>query len=328
MSMNGDSTRDVRRSRTGALYLAGLSIALTVLPGTASDTRSMVGDRATLLTRESVWKPAASVPILFATYHPQGMVKIGDTFFVSSVEVRSPTTRFARPVDGYDRDTGEGAGHLFRVDQAGRLVTDLRLGEGSIYHPGGIDYDGTHIWVPVAEYRPNGRSIVYRVDPGTMKATEVFRFADHIGALVCDTDDHTLHGVSWGSRRFYRWTLDASGRVTNANAPPETLRTRNTSEYVDYQDCQYAGRHRMLCTGVTELRQAPEAPVFRLGGLDLVSLEDGRPVHQVPVLLWTAGGLAMTRNPAWFEASPDGLRAYFMPEDNTSRIYVYDVTVR
>ena len=32
-----------------------------------------------------------------------------------------------------------------------------------MYHPGGIDYDGRHIWVPVAEYRPNSRSIIYRV---------------------------------------------------------------------------------------------------------------------------------------------------------------------
>ena len=51
-----------------------------------------------------------------------------------------------------------------------------------------------------------------------MKATEVFRFADHIGGIVHNTDDNTLHGVSWGSRRFYRWTLDRDGKVTNADA--------------------------------------------------------------------------------------------------------------
>ena len=115
------------------------------------------------------------------------------------------------------------------------------MGEGAIYHPGGIDYDGTSIWVPLAEYRPDSRAIVYRVDPRTMKATEVLRFADHIGAIVHNTDDRTLHGVSWGSRRFYRWTLDADGRVTNAGVAPEKLRTLNTSHYLDYQDCKYAG---------------------------------------------------------------------------------------
>ncbi len=123
-----------------------------------------------------------------------------------------------------------------------------------------------------------------------MKATEVLRFADHIGAIVHNTDDRTLHGVSWGSRRFYRWALGADGRVTDAAAPPESLRTLNPSHYVDYQDCKYVGVRRMLCTGVTEMRQGPGAPPFRLGGMDLVDFADGRPVHQVPVLLWTSAG--------------------------------------
>jgi hypothetical protein len=249
------------------------------------------------------------VPVKFPTFHPQGMVKIGDTFYVSSV------------------DKDKGAGHLFKIDAGGNLLADLPMGEGAIYHPGGIDYDGTNIWVPVAEYRPDSRAIVYRVDPKTMKATEVLRFADHIGAIVHNTDDRTLHGVSWGSRRFYRWTLDAGGRVTNAGTAPEKLRTLNTSHYVDYQDCKYAGARRMVCTGVTEMRQRPDAPPFRLGGIDLVDLVDGRPLHQVPVLLWTPGGLDMTHNPVWLEATPTGLRGYFMPEDDRSTVYIYDVTV-
>jgi hypothetical protein len=246
----------------------------------------------------------------FTTYHPQGMVKVGDTLFVSSVEVR---------------DAGEGAGHLFKIDMAGNLLADLKLGEGTIYHPGGLDYDGRSVWVPVAEYRPNSRSIVFRVDPDSMKATEVFRFADHIGAIVHNTDDGTLHGVSWGSRRFYRWPLGEDGKVTKASARPDVLRTLNTSHYLDYQDCKYAGGGCMLCTGVTELRQRPDAAPFRLGGIDLVNLRDGRPVHQVPVPLWTEAGLDMTHNPVWIEAREGGLRAYFMPEDDTSTLYVFDV---
>ena len=179
------------------------------------------------------------MPLAFRTHHPQGMVKIGDTFFVSSVEIRVPTRRRAEPTDGFDRDAGEGVGHLFKVTSAGALVQDLVLGEGTIYHPSGIDYDGTDIWVAVAEYRPNSRSIVYRINPETMKATEVFRFDDHLGGVVRNTDDNTLHAVSWGSRWFYRWTLDKAGRPTNSSRPRETLRIANPSHYVDYQDCKY-----------------------------------------------------------------------------------------
>ena len=308
-------------------FVAALAAAaiLSTLP---ADTRSIIADRVRMLTRDSSWQMVAVVPIAFRTYHPQGMVKIGVTLFVSSVEIKVPTRHFSQPTGRYDRDAGEGAGHLFKIDVAGRLIADLRLAEGTIYHPGGIDYDGKDIWVPVAEYRPDSRSIVYRVDPRTMRATEVFRFADHIGAIVHNTDDNTLHGVSWGSRRFYRWTLGDDGRVTNADTPPEKLRTLNTSHYLDYQDCKYLGGRRMLCTGVTEMRQAGDAPLFRLGGIDLIDLDVGRPLHQVPVLLWTAGGLDMTHNPVWIEASEKGLRGYFMPEDDKSTLYIFDVETK
>jgi hypothetical protein len=308
--------------------VVAFTAAAVALPSRQADTQSTIAERVMKLTRDSSWKLMASVPIRFVTHHPQGMVKIGQTLYVSSVEIKVPTRRFLRPVDGYDRDTGEGAGHLFKIDMAGNLLADLRLGEQTIYHPGGIDYDGKNIWVPVAEYRPNSRSIVYRVDPASLKATEVFRFADHIGGIVHNTDDNTLHGVSWGSRRFYRWTLGTEGKVTNASTSPEKLRTLNTSHYLDYQDCKYVRVRRMLCTGVTELRQTLFAQPFRLGGMELVDLLDGRPLHQVPVLLWTAGGLDMTHNPVWIEPSATGLRGYFMPEDDKSTLYIYDVETK
>jgi hypothetical protein len=318
-----------------------LTVAIGLIAVVASVAAAQRGDRASLaervtqLTRDSPWKLIASVPVKFTTHHPQGMVKIGDTLFVSSVEIKVRTKRFPQPVNGLDRDAGEGIGHLFKFDLAGNLLADLVLGEGTIYHPGGIDFDGKHIWVPVAEYRPNSRSIVYRVDPQSMKAAEMLRFDDHVGGVACNTDDNTLHGVSWGSRRFYRWTLDGEGRITNRDAKPEALRTFNTSHYLDYQDCKYAGDRRMLCTGVTELRSTPVASAapFRLGGLDLVDLRDGRPAHQVPVLLWTAGGVVMTQNPVWIDAvdsdpSRRGLRAYFMPEDDKSILYIYEVDAK
>ena len=291
----------------------------------AAQSRSLLAERVKKLTRESPWKLVAAVPMSFRTYHPQGLVKIGDYFIVSSVEIRVPTRRLASTVDKYDRDVGEGVGHLFKIDKAGNLIEELELGEGTMYHPGGIDFDGSHVWVPVAEYRPNSRSIVYRVDPETMKATRMFAFDDHIGALARSTDDQTLHGVSWGSRRFYRWMLDKDLSVTNADARPEQLRTLNPSHYVDYQDCKYVGAHRMLCTGVTEIRRTSDVPPFRLGGLDLVDLSDARPIHQVPMLLWTPRGLAMTQNAVWLETSTSGVRAYFMPEDDTSTLYIYEV---
>ena len=292
----------------GVLFCTLIAVSAQTAP---PHERSVVADRVTRLTRDTAWTRVSAIPIGFKTFHPQGLVKIGDTFFLSSVEV-------------LDRDAGKGIGHLFKIDSAGRLLADLRLGEGALYHPGGLDYDGTNIWVAVAEYRPDSRSIIYRVDPGTMTAVDVLRFADHIGAIVHNTDDHTLHGVSWGSRRFYRWTLDSNGRVTNASASPAALRSLNPSHYVDYQDCKYAGNRRMLCSGVSDIRQSADAKPFRLGGLELIDLRDGRPLHQVPILLWTDSGLDMTHNPVWIEPSATGLRAYFVPEDDSSTLYLFE----
>jgi hypothetical protein len=280
------------------------------------------------LTRVTQWQQKASVAIQFATFHPQGMLKIGETFFLSSVEIRKPTTRYPALQDGYDRDTGEGVGHLFKFDAQGKLLAEITLGEGSIYHPGGIDFDGKDIWVPVAEYRPNSRSIVYKVDPETMKATEIFRFADHIGGIVHNTDDKFLHGVSWGSRSFYAWPLDGAGKVTTAATPPEQLRVANPALYIDYQDCHFIGTSRMLCSGLNNYRTTPDGPVFRLGGLEIVDLKDNRPVYQVPVELWSPSGLPMTQNPFWLEPAGQGVRAYFMPDDNKSTLFVYEAVTK
>ncbi len=81
----------------------------------------------------------------------------------------------------------------------------------------------------------------------------------------------------------------------------------------------------MLCTGVAEMRQSADGQPFRLGGLELVDLVQGRPLHQVPVRLWTRSGLNMTHNPVWIEPSDAGLRGYFMPEDDRSTLYVFEV---
>ena len=299
--------------------------ALAALPASASAAEGDVADAVKALSKGTDWQRVDEIEVAFPTHHPQGMVKIDDTFYVSSVEIIEPTTRYDEPQEGYDRSTGEGAGHLFEIDSGGQLVSDTTLGEGAIYHPGGIDYDGEHIWIPVAEYRPNSASIIYRLDPETMEAEEVLRVDDHIGGVVHDTDADKLIGVSWGSRRIYEWPLNAEGEV--AVSPDEALASRveNPAHYIDYQDCQYVGQNQALCSGLNSYRTEPEAEPFRLGGLELVDTGDKRPVWQVPVSLWAPSGRPMTQNPFFVEATSEGLRAWFMPDDDDSVIYVYEV---
>ena len=109
---------------------------------------------------------------------------------------------------------------------------------------------------------------------------------------------------------------------------PASLRRLNTAHYIDYQDCRYAGAHHMLCSGLNKYRAAPGAPEFALGGLELVDLASGRVRHQIPVQLWTDTGVVMTQNPFAVETVATGLRFYFVPEDDKSRLFVYDVPTR
>ncbi len=67
-----------------------------------------------------------------------------------------------------------------------------------MFHPGGMDYDGRYLWVPVAEYRPNSQTRIYRVNPRTLAAELVFTAKDHIGGLVHNVHRGTLHGVELG----------------------------------------------------------------------------------------------------------------------------------
>ena len=326
-------TKHIRILLTAASVASGALVAWTCSVGAVAQTTpanagQLVSERVKKLTRGTPWQRVAAIPVNFNTFHPQGMVKIGDTLYVSSVDIKTPTKRYPSLQDGYDRDPGEGVGHLFKLDMKGNLIADITLGEGSVYHPGGIDFDGKSIWVPVAEYRPNSRAIIYRVDPTAMKAVEVFRYGDHVGGIVHNTEGKTLHGVSWGSRRFYRWTLDGEGRVTNADSKAEALRVTNPALYIDYQDCKYLGRQEALCSGLNNYQMKKDGPRFPLGGFEIVDLPANRPVYQVPIELWTDSGLPMTQNPFWIEPTATGLRAYFMPEDEKSTLYIYEAEVK
>ena len=275
------------------------------------------------LTKSTSWKRVDEVKLNFRTHHTQGLVKVGDYFYVSAVEKIAPTKKFETPKDGYDRTPGEGKGYLFKFDDKGELIAKAELGEGTIYHPGGIDYDGRYIWVPVAEYRPNSHSIIYRVDPETMDAVEIFRFDDHIGGVVHNTWDETLHGVSWGSRRFYSWKFRGETDIESFEGYPEFEKAMNPSHYIDYQDCHYLADKYMLCGGLNKY-SVPELGKVALGGLELVDLQLQSPVHQIPVMIFADSGRPMTQNPFFYEIFEDHLRFYFVPDDDESTLYIYD----
>lgn len=296
--------------------MIGILLSLLMLipvPGQAGPEQ--VGPLFQALSKKSEWKLVQKTRLLFNSYHPQGVVRIGDRFYLSSVEVIEQPELFASPQGGYDRTAGKGVGHLFEFDLEGKLIRQTEIGRETIYHPGGIDYDGRSIWVPVAEYRPQGQSILYRVNPKTLEAAEVFHVADHIGAIAHAAREPLLYGVNWGSREFYVWKSNGS----------LVKRTTNGNHYIDYQDCHAIGGQQMLCGGLNQY-QPQKVGNFSLGGIDLIDLTKLQAIHQLPITLYSDKKNVMTRNPMAFEVVQDHLRCYFIPDDETSTLYIFDVS--
>ncbi len=152
----------------------------------------------------------------------------------------------------------------------------------------------------------------------TFEVHEVLRAADHIGGVVFDAEQRILQGVSWGSRRLYRWALDETLKPA---AAPEVR--PNPSHYIDYQDCMYAGDSKAICTGLASYFDGQNR--LALGGFELIDLNLQLPIHQVPFPFWTENGRSMAQNPVTFEMIGDTMRVYAMPEDNTSRLFVFEV---
>lgn len=287
-------------------------LLVTMISTQASAQESALEDRIQSLTRDSRAQITKSVALDFNTHHTQGMTRVGDSFFLTAVQA-------------IDRANGIGKGFLFKFDPQGKIQQEIQLGEGPMYHPGGIDYDGKHIWVSVAEYRPNSRSIIYRVNPKSLKAEEVFRFDDHLGGIVSTRT--ALIGMSWGSRKLYRWKIARDGSVKNVAAPEMRL---NSSHYIDYQDGQWIpGTDYLVFGGVAsfKLDQKRDGSAA-VGGIALVDATTLMPLFELPLPVYSERGRIMNQNPFYVETSEKGIQIRFIPDDSQSKMYTVEFPLR
>lgn len=262
------------------------------------------------LAEDHGWELKRRLPLGFPTHHPQGLTFAGGHTFLSSVEILEapaavPSSPGTTPGPSPAYSPGRGIGHIFVVDSRGVLVRDVRVGRGDMYHPGGIDFDGTSIWFPVAEYRAGSNTVVATMDPVTFEVRERFRVKDHVGWTVHDPEGGLVHGGGWGSRRFYTWTSDGV----------EVSRWDNPSSFVDYQDCQYVSQGRVLCSGPSVLPLADGRGRSELGGVALLDFARQRILQETPVRVFSSAGHVITRNP--FALTMEDGRFYFhlAPDD-------------
>lgn len=90
--------------------------------------------------------------------------------------------------------------------------------------------DGKHLWIPVAESRRRGRSVVRafsvaELQPGKPAAPGFeFMVNDHIGAVAVSPDHQEILGASWDTENIYVW--DFAGR-TKRNWTVSELKARH-----------------------------------------------------------------------------------------------------
>ncbi|NUP73072.1 MAG: hypothetical protein HOQ07_00195 [Sinomonas sp.] len=262
-------------------------------------------------TRRTRFELVRRVPLRFPTYHPQGLALSGGRVFLSTVELTErPESIPGHHGDPARRTPGAGRGHVLVLEPDGTLMADIALGDGEAYHPGGIDTAAGLLWVPVAEYRAESRTVVYTIDLRTLRASARFTVDDHVSWLTADPEARTLYGGSWGSRRLFRWTLK-DGRVGEAATPDAW---DNPSAYIDFQDAQYDGGGQLLCGGIAELR-GPSGEVFELGGIAVVRPSERRIAAEVPVPAFSSAGHTILRNPFVLTRDAEGMLLHVAPDD-------------
>ena len=244
------------------------------------------------LTRTTEWT-ALEPPLAlqFPAGHPQGMVRIGDVWWISTVDAR------------------ERRGWLLAADATdGSLLDRIPVGDDVRFHPGGMDFDGTALWVACSEYRADSTATIERFEPGAdeRRAEVAFAVDDHIGAVVRLGPDGDLVGWTWGSRTFLRWSVDGT----------ELGRAENPEHFIDHQDGQWLDDDLVLCAGVGSLGLGGFA---LLRGSDLTVLRSVPFFHRSPV-----SGRAATQNPVVAEALDEGVAVHLLPDDgDRAAIYRY-----
>jgi Family of unknown function (DUF6454) len=117
-----------RIARTVAALLA--STCLLVAPAAAKPRPTLPAPTAAdgtriarlfqQVTRDTTWRLVGSVRLQADTWHPEGIVKLGDQWIVSSVQVTEPTVKYpnGQIIHGTDRTPGAGFGHVMRFISA------------------------------------------------------------------------------------------------------------------------------------------------------------------------------------------------------------------
>jgi hypothetical protein len=197
------------------------------------------------------------------------------------------------------------------VDAQGTL-TDLD-------HPGGMQSDGTRLWIPLAESKRNSRAIVRAflladlVAGRPLKPVFEFPVSDHIGAVAVSTEHGLLFGANWDTERVYVWDLNCSLQRTLTG---DELEARGLGVVagpggragVAVQDWKVVG-DRLYASGLFRSpKLATASPASRVCWFERFL---GRDLHRQTVTLPRRDGIELARE----AMAVSGGSVYLLPED-------------
>ena len=196
---------------------------------------------------------------------------------------------------------------------------DARSGLTTLDHPGGMQSDGERLWIPVAESKRKGRSLirVFRISslvPGQPLKPELeFPVNDHIGAVAVCTARRLVFGANWDTETVYVWDFDGRLQQTLNGAELQSrglgvVSGANSRAGLAVQDWKVVG-DRLFASGL-----------FRGSGVVL-----GAPQSRLmsfadfpgPGLLWRSSALPEQNGTELAReamAIADGV-VYFLPDD-------------
>lgn len=256
------------------LLMAALPLILVCRKGSDSPPE----DALESLLNSGGFELVDEVPLQFPTYHVQGLDLTEQSYFVTSV------------------DQEQRRGWLFEIHrQNANLNSKKELTDGTLIHPGGVQFDGQYLWIPNAEYRRESRTVIYGVDPNSLEIRRSFPVDDHIGAIASD-GKNILYGVNWDALHFYTWNFDGV-ELSKVDSPTSMA----------YQDIKYfAGK--LLCSGHRD-----DASV-----IDVIDPENWTLVKRIDL---PRGGWknTLSREGMTFDGN-----LYFLPDDGPdSRILIF-----
>jgi hypothetical protein len=262
-------------------------------------------------TDSSEWEHVDSLSLNIVTDHPQGLLRMGQRYFLSTV-------RFTKSADGHVDPSTPGQGFLIELERDGSVVHEkarLALSRGLVFHPGGLATDGHVIYAPVSEYRPDSSCHVYRVDAESFEILgDPIHFPDHIGALSMDAARRRIFGMSWASKKIYVW--DDQWTLLYMNLNPV--------QNVDYQDIDFVGGNTLACGGVSAFDVGGQR--VEVAGIDLIDATTWLPYHRIMVTTRTHTGRLLTHNAFTHTLLYPNLIMAFVPDDDAdSRVEVYRI---